>query len=222
MTDLLNLVRQEPLAFLPRISLAAWMQFRGGYQRRMQMELGHFDWGFDRSDFERWLSTKFGVEYPSPIADTSIVSSFFASEEHAFHEYFDLLDEYLSTGDASPAQLRPSSYPSQTFAEFLREIRRRPGMYIGCETFQGCCASLMGDARAYSDLRLQPDRERKLFQEFQEWVERVKNRSSRFRHWHKIVEFWSMGDNAAYRLFWDWLDEFAGQVGSPDIFKPSE
>lgn len=220
MTGLLKLVRQEPLTFLPRISLAAWMLFRAGYQSRMQEELGSFHWGFDRWGFHRWLSDKFQVQDTSPIADTSIVSSFFVSEERAFYEYFDLLDDYLSSDDASPAQVSSSNHPSVSFAELVKEIRRRPGMYIGGPTFLGCCAFLMGDARAYSDLELQPDRERKLFQEFQEWVELTKNRSARFRHWYKIVEFWSFGDHAAYRLFWDWLDEFAAEAGSQDIFKP--
>jgi hypothetical protein len=198
------------------------MQFRGGYQSRTLMEVGDFDWGFDRWDFHRWLSDRFQVHGASPIADTSIVSSFFVSEERAFFEYFDLLDEFLLSRDASPAQVSSSSYPSISFAELVREIRRRPAMYIGCPTFLGCCASLMGDTRAYSDLGLHPDRGRELFQEFQEWVELTKNRSAQFRHWYKIVEFWSIGDHAAYRLFWDWLDQFAAQVGSPDIFKPLE
>jgi hypothetical protein len=222
MTGLLKMVRQEPLSFLPRISLDLWMQFRSGYQNRIRMEGGHVDWGFDRLDFHRWLTVRFEVQDAQAIADTSIVSSFFISEERAFNEYFDLLDEYLASGPKIPAQESSFPYPSQPFAELVREIRRRPAMYIGCPTFLGCSASLMGDAHAFSDLGLHPDRERKLFQEFQEWVELTKNRSGQFRHWFKIVEFWSVGDHSAYRLFWHWLDQFASQKGSPDIFKPPE
>jgi hypothetical protein len=188
----------------------------------MLMERGHFDWGFDRFDFHRWLTVRFQVQDAQAIADTSIVSSFFVSEERAFNEYFDLLDEYLASSPASFAQGASSPYPSQPFAELVREIRRRPAMYIGCATFLGCSANLMGDARAFSDLGLHPDRERELFQQFQVWVELTKNRSAPFRHWFKIVEFWSVGDHSAYRLFWDWLDQFAAREGSPDIFKPSE
>ncbi|MFC5863823.1 hypothetical protein ACFPT7_16060 [Acidicapsa dinghuensis] len=219
MNDLFKIIRQEPQSLLPEISLRAWMHFYGGYRHRRLEDQGSFAPAFDRMDFHRWLCDRFQILYASPIADVSIVSSFFLSEETAFYKYFDLLEEYLRSQEAKSPDVYVFSGEKEGFAGLVRGARKCPAMYIGSQTFLGFCSMLMGDIFATVEMGSDFDAGQLLFIKFQKWVEATKNHSEQFRHWFKIVNFWSIDDHSAYTLFCAWLDEFSKEAGNPDIFR---
>jgi hypothetical protein len=141
----------------------------------------------------------------------------------AFYKYFSLLDEFLPMGRThghpeSPATKRKS------FAEIVKAIRERPGMYLGSPTFFGCHSYLSGDERAYLDLQLPVDETRAVFYGFKRWVETEKNRALP-RPWFKVITFWSMGldcghaRSGAFSRFYDWLDEYTERVGQRELFR---
>jgi hypothetical protein len=88
------------------------------------MEDKPHDWQFDRKEFWEGLTSRFQLHGADNIGDTSIVSSFSASEVDAFYSYFALLDECLQ-------QVPPRSQPDnpaskrRNFVETLRAIHRR-------------------------------------------------------------------------------------------------
>jgi hypothetical protein len=217
---------KSPLLLLPRFSLSAFANFKQGYSGRMLMEKGEFCWGYSSSRFHESISKHFCLKERLTLADTTIVASFFLSEEEAFRCYFKLLEEFLSSADPADAETFTSKMGSMGFAELIREIRKLPAMWIGYATFLGCCAHLMGDERAFADLGLAPDYERTLFADFKNWVESEKSGSTQFRPWFKVIEFWSIGDcghssGGAYSLFFKWLDSFAEMQGHPGLFRPA-
>jgi hypothetical protein len=224
MDPLLKAIRENPLFYLPDVSLKALMHFRNGFSIRCMMEGKPHDWQFDRKEFWEWLTSRFQLHGADSIGDTTIVSSFSASDVDAFHNYFALLDEFLRK---VPPRNQPDNPASKrmNFVETLRAIRERPAMYLGGPTFFGCCSYLMGDELAYRELQLPMDEGRVVFDGFKQWVETEKNRALP-RSWFKVISFWSMADcghtkSGAFSVFYEWLDEYASERGEPEVFRVS-
>jgi hypothetical protein len=175
------------------------------------------DFAFDWQKYHRWLLSRFQVLVGRAIADTTLVASFSYSEEGAFQEYFNLLDEFLRSGS------EPSAYPTgQTekvsVLEMVGRMRRQSGPYSGIGTFLATCSYLMGDEHACQACGLLIDDDRRIFHEFQTWIESEKNRSGKTRPWFKIIQFWSAGfdcgeEFGALSLFYKWLDEYFQVIG---------
>jgi hypothetical protein len=188
------------------------------------MEGKPHDWQFDRKEFWEWLASRFQLRGADSIGDTTIVSSFSASDVDASYSYFALLDEFLRL---VPPRSQPDNLASKrmNFVETLRTIRERPAMYLGGPTFFGCCSYLMGDELAYRELQLPLDESRVVFDGFKQWVETEKNRALP-RPWFKVISFRSMGDcghtkSGAFSLFYEWLDQYASEMGEPEVFRAS-
>ena len=197
------------------------MHFRNGYAIRCTMEGKLHDWQFDRKEYWNWLTSRFQVRDADSIGEIGIISSFCANDVDAFYTYFTLLEEFLQLGHAPRHQENPA--PKQKcFAEIVKSIRERPGMYLGSSTFFGCYSYLSGDERAYQDLQLPADNTRAVFDGFKQWVEIEKNRALP-RPWFKVITFRSMGldcghvSGGAFSRFYDWLDEYAEKVVQPNI-----
>jgi hypothetical protein len=163
------------------------------------------------------------LKHAEAIAGTAIVSSFSTSAQEAFHKYFALLEEYQGSADCAE-QVSSSSLEKLSFSQTLKAVRQHPAMYLGYPTFLGCCSYLMGDERAYADLKLPEDEDREIFRSFQTWVEIEKNGSGLSRSWHKIIEFRSGGidcghtASGAWSHFWRWLDQYTQQIGKGGVF----
>jgi hypothetical protein len=102
--------------------------------------------------------------------------------------------------------------------------KKLPGNRLEVRTFSGFCAYLMGDFRACHDLQLVPDEQRIGSKKFERWVESEKNRAAP-RPWHRVILYRSQFRNCnickggTFSLFCDWLDEFAMEIGKPDLFR---
>jgi hypothetical protein len=214
-------LRKAPLEYLPALSLRAFLPFRSGYFYGLKIE-GHDSTFPCHRGYHHWLCERFELDHAEAIADTEIVLSFTANEEEAFYRYFELLEEFLLTADPAEnppsAQMRSNEVGTPDFSELLRQIRRRPGMYGGSDSFASCRAFLMGDERAYDDFKLSGDEGRVIFRDFQRWVEDKKSYSALFRPWHKLIEFYGMSDRGRLTLFFAWLDEYAKTIGKTDLF----
>lgn len=225
MHPLLLAIRDNPSAYLPELSLSALQSFRNGYLRQAAMEGRYLDLGFDGRQFHRWVCARFEQKSAHAIAATTLVSSFSFSEVSAFKEYFDLLNEFLQTGACERAQQNFQIEKMPLF-QTLRDIRQKPALYIGHQTFLGCCSYLMGLERCCLDLELPISEDRAFFGEFQKWVESEKSRSAQIRPWFKVIQFWSGGidwgrgeKSGAFWLFFYWLDQFAEMSSKEGLFQ---
>lgn len=223
MHPLLLAIRENPSDYLPEPSLNAFRHFLVGYTFRSGVEDRPLNLGFDGHEFQRWLLAHFQMPSGRAIADTTIVNSFFFSEQAAFKEYFALLDEFLRSSSQAISPPTPQ-IEKMSFLETLRKIRKQPALYLGHATFLGCCSYLMGDEHAWLDIGLSLDEERSVFRGFKEWIESEKNRSSCRRSWFKVIQFWSGGIDCGgdysggFYLFYKWLDEFSQVIGRDGLF----
>lgn len=224
MHPLLLAIRNSPSAYLPEPSLLAFRSFRNGYLHQSAMEGGAVDLGYDGREFHRWICTRFQQDYAAAIAETTIVASFYFSEESAFKEYFNLLEEFLQTGACEGIQSK-FQIEKRTLLETLKDIREKPALYVGHGTFLGCCSYLMGLERYCQDSGLPVGEDRAFFREFQRWVESEKSRSTHPRPWFKVIQFWSGGidwgsgpKSGAFSLFYAWLDQFSEISGKAGLF----
>jgi hypothetical protein len=224
MHPLLHAIRESPSTYLPEHSLVALRAFLNGYLYRSAMEERCIDLGYDVREFHRWVCARFDQKSAGAIAETTLVSSFCFSEESAFREYFNLLDEFLQTGARESAR-KNFQVEKMTLFQTLRDIREKPALYIGHGTFLGFCSFLMGQERCCQDLRLPVDEDRTFFGEFGKWVESEKSQTTQGRPWFKVIQFWSggidlgTGKSGAFWLFFHWLDQFAKISGKEGLFQ---
>jgi hypothetical protein len=224
----MNAIREEPLKYLPEVSLMALWMFRQGYVFRYYMEGHSLEDDVDDQAFDSWIRARFGVSRAF-FNNISIVRSFAANDAEAFHDYFALRDEFLRTANTheKPAK-KPPTVERMNQIDLLKKIRERPALYLGTASFRSCSWFLMGEERAYSDLGLPVGEDRKIFSEFKEWVEQIKNNAGRPRPWHVIVSYYGTGCDCgntvtgAFTLFYRWLDKFAATRGQPSLFKVAE
>ncbi len=188
------------------------------------MEGRPIDWQYDGKKFHNWLCARYRVEGARPLADTTIVRSFSASETDAFEKFFALLDEFQSEADPGE-QVTGTPNEKMNFAQLLAAIRKRPAPYVLYETFTGCCAFIMGDELAYREIGLPPDEGREVFHSFQQWVVQEHNSAAEWRPWFRIIEFRSFGIDCGYstrgawNIFWTWLDQYTERIGKGHLFR---
>jgi hypothetical protein len=224
----MNAIREEPLKYLPEVSLTVLWMFYMGYIFRYYKEGHSLEDDVDHQAFDCWLRARFGVS-KSYFNIFAIVQSFASNDAKAFDDFFALRDEFLRTADTHK---RSDSihWPIEqvTLIDLLKKIRERPPLYFGSASFRSCNWFLMGEERAYSDLSLPLGDDRKIFSEFKRWVEQHKNEAGLPRSWHVIVSYYGIGGdcghtvNGAFTLFYRWLDEFAATRGEPGLFKVAE
>ena len=226
--NLMNAIREEPLKYLPEVSLMALWMFHQGYAFRYYMEGHSLEDDIDHQEFDSWIRARFGVgrSYFNIIA---VVRSFAASDAEAFHDYFALRDEFLETTDAHEKPAKKTLAEERVNqVDLLKKIRERPPLYLGTTSFRNCYFFLMGEERAYADLGLPFGDDRKIFSEFKNWVETHKNKAGRQRPWYVIVSYYGTGCDCgntvtgAFTLFYRWLDEFATAYGQPNLFRVSK
>jgi hypothetical protein len=222
MDSVLSTIRENPLDYLPEVSLMVFWQFWRGYDFRCAMEMRPHDWQFDRRAFTEWLARRFEVYQAMTLNDIDIVCSFTSNEVDAFHRYFDLLEEFTELKDLEYRYIMPKLEP-KTLTQIIKDIRERPSIYLGAPAFRPCYSYLIGDESAYKDLQLPINEDRVTFENFKEWVETKKNQAQP-RPWYKVISFWSGGldcghtSNGAFSIFYKWLDEYASEIGQPGLF----
>ena len=223
----MNDIREDPLKYLPEVSLTVLRMFYMGYIFRYYKEGHSLEDDVDHQAFDSWIRARFGVSR-SYFNVFSIVRSFAANDADAFHDFFALRDEFLRTADTH-TKSDPIRWTIEqvSMIDLLKKIRERPPLYLGTPSFRNCHLFLVGEERAYSDLSLPLGDDRKIFSEFKRWVEQDKNEAGRRRPWDVIVSYYGIGDcghtvNGAFTLFYSWLDEFAATRGQPNLFKVAE
>ncbi|MGD0990810.1 MAG: hypothetical protein ABR874_23645 [Candidatus Sulfotelmatobacter sp.] len=175
---------------------------------------------FDRLDLQALEpseeSRKKVREAPSPLQAFAEV---LRNDKDHLWSHSDLLPGASELPDAKAPKLK-------RLVDIIRPdpIKKLPVNHLEVRTFTGFCAYLMGDFRAHEDLQLSPDEQRLEFRKFERWVENEKNHASP-RSWHKIILYNSQFRDcntcgrSAFSVFCDWLDEYAMEVGKPNIFR---
>jgi hypothetical protein len=76
--ELSKAIRQDPLAYLPEVSLDSLWHFRRGYGFRMTAESKSQDWS-DGNDkvFAEWVRAHFQVQGGRAISHFALISAFF-------------------------------------------------------------------------------------------------------------------------------------------------
>ena len=168
---------------------------------------------------------------PSPVSRRRVLES--SSPLEAFGEVLRTDKDHLwSHSDFLPALTGSADANPPTVTGLIDIIRpdpktKLPGNHLEVRTFSGFCAYLMGDFCACQDLQLVPDEQRLGFKKFERWVESEKNRAAP-RCWHRVILYRSQFrdcntcKNSAFSLFCDWLDEFAMEIGTPDLFREEQ
>jgi hypothetical protein len=223
--NLLNTIRKNPLQYLPEISLTAFRKFHTGYWLRCSLEGRRLEDDVDNQEFDLCVRRRFGVDR-AYFNLMTIIGSFAANDAEAFHDYFSLRDEFLST---APSEVNATqtliAIEHLNLVQLLKKIRERPPLYLGDTCFRSLYLTLMGDERAFLDLGLPQGDDRRIFSEFKSWVEREKNEAGRPRPWHVIISYYGIGGDCghtklgALTLSYEWLDEFASEIGQPDLFQ---
>lgn len=138
-------------------------------------------------------------------------------------------DHLWSHSDLLPALTGPAAATPPKVKGLVDIIRpnpkkKLPGNHLEVRTFSGFCAYVMGDFCACKDLQVEPDEQRVGFKKFERWVESEKNDASP-RPWHRVILYSSQFRDcntckgSAFSLFCNWLDEFAMEIGNPDLFR---
>jgi hypothetical protein len=155
------------------------------------------------------------LQAPSPLK--AFAEALRTDKDHLWSQS-DLLPAIMGSRDAEPPAVK-------SLIDIIRHPQKKlPGNYLEVRTFRGFCAYLMGDCRAYEDLQLVPDDQRLALKAFERWVESNKNRASP-RPWHRVILYSSQFrdcntcSGSAFSLFCDWLDEYAAEIGKPDLFQ---
>jgi hypothetical protein len=176
--DSLSLAIQEcPRCFLPEESLQMLGFFRRGYDLRRGMAAKPYAWSDDeKGAFANFVRSHYKVRTRS-INHLAVISSFSPSEFHAFHEYYSLLQEFSNKERATDGPSGARGVEEYGLAEIIRSIRQDPQKYLPFASFLGLCAFLSGENNAYQDLQLPADTDRKIFEDFKEWVIAKKNRA---------------------------------------------
>jgi hypothetical protein len=224
---LLSEIRKEPLHFMPEVSLTALLHFWQGYSARCRLENrptedileGH------GQEFDAWVRERFGVSR-SYFNVFSVIESFAANGSEAFETFWTMRNEFLS-GCTSPEEVVPVTKPEKhlNLLELIRAIRERPGLYLGRCSFRHFYLHIMGDERAWLDCGLAQGEDRRIFSDFKGWVEKKKNQAGHPRLWYNIISYYGVGcdcgytKDGAFTLLYRWLDEFASEIGQPDLFK---
>jgi len=92
-------------------------------------------------------------------------------------------------------------------ATLLKEIRNRPGMYIGWPSLSRLSGFLRGYDFALFKLREAPFDP--FFISFQEWIER--RLQVKYEFWENILLQQSGSEADAFNLFWELLDEYQAE-----------
>lgn len=95
---------------------------------------------------------------------------------------------------------------SEELYELLKNIKKRPAMYIGTKSIMNLKVFLDGVfyAAAYLD---EQDESPRFLQGFQEWIQ-IQYDISSSHHWSSILNFFSADEAEAFDLFYKRLDDF--------------
>ena len=87
---------------------------------------------------------------------------------------------------------------------------KRPALYVGTYSFSRIVIFISGWMKAIKDFRLKETEEEQKFRRFQKYIEE-KGLALPSPSWDKIIWYWTMADDEAFKKFFEWLDEFAFQ-----------
>lgn len=92
--------------------------------------------------------------------------------------------------------------------DLIRNIQKRPAMYLGQPSLTHLQAFLAGYSFARCQLGEPETEQEKHFANFQTWIEE-KFKITSSQSWDKIILFFSQDDSKALELFFELFDEFS-------------
>jgi hypothetical protein len=103
---------------------------------------------------------------------------------------------------------------SEYLYSLLKDIRARPGMFLGNVSIVRLRSFLDGYRSARADLGLPLTEQEKAFNEFQAWIQqRFKITSN--QGWDRIILFYSTDERAALDSFFELFDQFQSATATP-------
>src|SRR5215469_797944 len=229
--EILWAIKRKPEDYLPEKSIWDLKHFLSAYYTRLLNEglASELNSVFKR--FEVWLGHHFEILVQSNSV-YEIADSYSNGPEDALRNFYALFEQFqvdsaiprIVSGAETESLSTKLRSPKVDLAELLREIRKRPHLYIGYPHLAGVHAYLTGHQRAGSDLRLPQTRDEGVYEDFKRWVERDRFPRGRPRPWFKLIRFHSAHDcgstrGSAYSVFFELLDQFAEKMGSPALFQ---
>lgn len=229
-------IRRNPEIYLPERSIWYLQHFIHGYLRRLQEEGLESELSKILGSFGTWLSYYFNLLVQSQSV-YHIVDSYSVGSEDAFNNFYMLFEQFSQrheTAMGKPASEREfvplvqaghrQNESKKDICEVLRLIRKRPELWVCYPHFSGVHAYLIGYERAGSDLGLPKEPDEKLYDDFKQWVEKVRFPEGKPRPWFKLIKVYSSSDCgstrfSAYTAFFDLLDDFAKEIGRAGLFE---
>jgi len=96
------------------------------------------------------------------------------------------------------------------FYNLLREIERKPGLYIGQPSISGLYMFLQGYGFARRQLNVPPSIEEQQFREFQPWLQQRFNLQTS-QAWSQMILLTELNEQSAFNRFFDLWKEFSQQ-----------
>lgn len=108
-----------------------------------------------------------------------------------------------------------------SYHEFLQQIQKKPGLYIGNASISNLYMFLTGYQFARRQLNVPISAEEQEFQRFQPWLqEKFGLKTS--QSWSQIILFYSADERDAFDRFFHLLDEFLQEIATKHLRKMVE
>ncbi|MGH1394909.1 MAG: hypothetical protein ACRAVC_12905 [Trichormus sp.] len=91
--------------------------------------------------------------------------------------------------------------------DLIRNIQKRPAMYLGRASISNLRTFLAGYCFARRQMKIPQTPQEQHFSKFQDWIQQKFNLSSH-QTWDQIILFFSQDENAALEKFFNLFEEF--------------
>lgn len=95
--------------------------------------------------------------------------------------------------------------------DVIRNIQKRPAMYLGRATISNLRTFIAGYSFARSLMQIPETRQEQEFSGFQTWIQKKYNVAYN-QTWDQIILFFSQDENSAFDEFFKLFDEFTQQT----------
>jgi hypothetical protein len=204
-------IKENPLDYLPEKSLSLFRAFWDGYSWRYEIEFNENETFRLPEGFIQFINQKYRNE--TTHGPFSVINLYSRNEAEAFDNFFENLNDFVSQASSEKTKFYVNvsgNYQRTSLFALLKEVRKRPAMYVGSNSFTLVATMISGWLRAINDFELEESEEEQTFRAFQQYIE-LKDINLPSPPWNKIIWFHSMSEDAALKLFFEYLDEFAFQ-----------
>ncbi|MCV3212370.1 hypothetical protein OGM63_02295 [Plectonema radiosum NIES-515] len=229
LSRLLQNIKDNPATYLDKPSLTCLHSFLNSYLSTF-CDLGFIQECLAMEGFGDWMQER--VETTVPRSWDAIFLFTHGSERNAFYSFFELFEEFLkhkesyqNQKDEAEENLKSNmkNWKSGTynFYKLLKDIKKRPAMYLGTTSITRLDMALRGYKVARTEVGLAATEEEIQFEGFQKWVQEkyeIKSNQS----WAKIILFFSMDEHEALERFFELFEEYQNRNKSSEVEKNSD